>query len=1019
MATTDQPSFLENVWGWIKQVPITMRPHDPGGGQTTSIQQMWDAWPANKRQREDAVINFAEETGAISPDMAGKFRSRAYPLTLLPQLEKFYGLRDKAPLSQTDPGLLNQLYPETKYSLWKPPTAPESTRQSVPGMGGMTTGPATSEPRAAGEPVVSSGPSLESPRILDPAEREALQRQIAEQQRQVPNVGIKGPLYTGPWPPTSEEVSRAKTPAELQAEYAGRSSRTGADLYTGVWPPPDDQATTAPRPPYALGADAPPAVPGATEVRPSVPSRATATGLAPFPRAGMAWTPPSRADMATLSPTDRLMRSALGAMPTSEARKYALDLALQRADEGGMAGMPPLGRSRAVEGLDEETRASYDELSTQIAGLQHEYRRLYIRGNKEQAGRIWNEARHLEKEQRELLKDAREQQRTERTLQGLPTVAGTSRPGVVAPSPAAEPAAGTPSAPARSPAPYGDPAIHAAIIEGAQQREIDPVVALSYFNQESNFHQAHGPEIGIGQFTRHTARERKLDLKRLASDVYYNIDESLNYLADLKQEKNGNLTEAVKAYNGGGDPKYLEHVARHYPMSRQIFAEYQRARGSQGGPPTAATTPGQAAAWRAQQPGTVLPSGPPEVGQMTAEDQASYTARAGHIATLRADHAQAQEALQLLAEAQARNPKAKLAPRQQQWQHRAQQLEREITRLEGQQSTLETESRRTRREETTEATKAAARPGLVRQEAEARESAVSTERGKWVQAAREAMGRGDMPGAEDAMMRSRIPRNEWPAEIVNAVDEQKALRKPLKGQERFLVNPHTFEVQAADTRGEARDKGLIETAPEARRALQDVNILLRRLDNLDNLLVKAYAPGGIFATVQEGDKLTTLRNRLGGAWQQFTNRQTQVDKDIRNLQGELSSLAVSIERALGERGRTIMDLVHRAERSLPVLSPVPDTRQQAYRSMALLRSLMEEGRRALVPGSDMMNPTPTPDQAEQKLYALEGQQPSPGSGVRVPSAAGTPVSVSTSAQETPEQIEQRLNKWIEALPAAR
>ncbi len=709
-------AFLEDLWGLVKQVPITMRPHDPGGGTSTSLQQMWEAWPANQRKREDEVIDLAEETGAIGKDLAGKFRSRKYDPKLLGQLGTFYGLREKAPLSQTDPALLNDLYPETRYRLWEPPTTPGGTH--------------------------------------------------------------------------------AKTPAEVQAEYAGRAStRSAADLYQGAWPPPDEQATTAPRAPYDLGAEAPPVRPNASVDSSTLENRRASTPLVPFPRAGLAGPPPSRADMATLSLADRAMRNALGSMPTAEARGVALSLATQRAEEAraggltGRAGTPGTGSSPSpgVAALGADERAEYEALSGRIAGLEYDYRQAYARGNKDHAGRIWQDIRGLEKEQRDFLKDAREQQRTNQILQGLPSVPGTSRSpvttptqSVVSPSNARE---GAPQATTREPSEGGGipgaPDVHLAIIAGAQQRGLDPVVALSYIAQESNNYDVNavgpGGEVGLGQFTRGTTQKRKLDPVRLKTDWRYNLNASLDYLAELTKAHGGNIQAGLRDYNGGSDPDYLRHVRERVPTSQAIVAQQSQAANaapvapalpatSPIGPPTAKTTPEQAAAWRATLPGApARASVPPEVGQMAPEDQASYAARVSQIASLRADYAQAQEALQLLAEAQARNPKAKLAPSQQQWQHHAERLQHEITRLEGVQSTLETESRRTRREAEKEATKAAERPGLVGQEALAREGAVSTERGKWVQAAREAMAKGDTPGAEDAMMRSRVPRNEWPA----------------------------------------------------------------------------------------------------------------------------------------------------------------------------------------------------------------------------------------------------------------
>lgn len=121
------------------------------------------------------------------------------------------------------------------------------------------------------------------------------------------------------------------------------------------------------------------------------------------------------------------------------------------------------------------------------------------------------------------------------------------------------------------------PSIHSAIIKGAQQRGIDPVLALSVIAQESNYNPgAVGPggDRGLGQFTESTARSRNLDWNRLKTDAQYNLDSSLDYLSELL--KTHGPVNGIMRYNGN-NPEYVKWVEKWNDNSKRILAGQQAA----------------------------------------------------------------------------------------------------------------------------------------------------------------------------------------------------------------------------------------------------------------------------------------------------------------------------------------------------------------------------------------------------------------------------------------------------------
>lgn len=192
--------------------------------------------------------------------------------------------------------------------------------------------------------------------------------------------------------------------------------------------------------------------------------------------------------------------------------------------------------------------------------------------------------------------------------QVVPNLADPAQPPQILP-PQQQSSLGAPSAP-------GAQAIHQAIVHGAQQRGINPVLALSLFRQESGYDPSatgKGGEIGLGQWTQRTAKERGLDLNRLRTDWQYNVNASLDYLNDLTKQ-HGDPLAAVRAYNGGGDPNYVPNVLRWMPDSQRIVAHLG------GTAPTGQMVAGPGAAAPtsplARQPSTV-----PESPELTALNQ--------------------------------------------------------------------------------------------------------------------------------------------------------------------------------------------------------------------------------------------------------------------------------------------------------------------------------------------------------------------------------------------------------------
>ena len=46
-------------------------------------------------------------------------------------------------------------------------------------------------------------------------------------------------------------------------------------------------------------------------------------------------------------------------------------------------------------------------------------------------------------------------------------------------------------------------------------------------------------------------------------DAYQSIEAGLKYFAKMLNESNGDIEEALRRYNGGGDPNYVSNVLRH------------------------------------------------------------------------------------------------------------------------------------------------------------------------------------------------------------------------------------------------------------------------------------------------------------------------------------------------------------------------------------------------------------------------------------------------------------------------
>lgn len=127
------------------------------------------------------------------------------------------------------------------------------------------------------------------------------------------------------------------------------------------------------------------------------------------------------------------------------------------------------------------------------------------------------------------------------------------------------------------------------IIEAAKKRNISPAIALSMIGQESSYDPSAVSKkgaVGLGQMIESTARSRGVDFERLKTDPQYQIETSLDYLADLQKYHKGDMNEALQSYYGrgknqleGGTNNYVGEVNSRVAKNQEKVDAYESKNG--------------------------------------------------------------------------------------------------------------------------------------------------------------------------------------------------------------------------------------------------------------------------------------------------------------------------------------------------------------------------------------------------------------------------------------------------------
>ena len=102
----------------------------------------------------------------------------------------------------------------------------------------------------------------------------------------------------------------------------------------------------------------------------------------------------------------------------------------------------------------------------------------------------------------------------------------------------------------------------------AIRQDVDPDLAVAVATQESylnpNAVGDGGKSIGYFQLQKGAATDAKIDPNR-RHEPALNIQGGVTYLKQKLAQSKGNVDEALKLYNGGGDPNYVANVRRFLP----------------------------------------------------------------------------------------------------------------------------------------------------------------------------------------------------------------------------------------------------------------------------------------------------------------------------------------------------------------------------------------------------------------------------------------------------------------------
>lgn len=163
------------------------------------------------------------------------------------------------------------------------------------------------------------------------------------------------------------------------------------------------------------------------------------------------------------------------------------------------------------------------------------------------------------------------------------------------------------------------------VTEAAARHGLPPELAKALFQQESSFGTNPAAKGNIGQVIASTAEKPGYGMEPISpadlTDPTKNVDFSLRYLksrgaeagvTDWKDPKQWAV--ALKAYNGGGDPQYVEHVAQYLPTGTALRT---------GG--TDMAGPGVPQGQGAQPPGQQPPQGQQQPGGVPSRAQAAMS----------------------------------------------------------------------------------------------------------------------------------------------------------------------------------------------------------------------------------------------------------------------------------------------------------------------------------------------------------------------------------------------------------
>jgi len=106
------------------------------------------------------------------------------------------------------------------------------------------------------------------------------------------------------------------------------------------------------------------------------------------------------------------------------------------------------------------------------------------------------------------------------------------------------------------------------VVNKAKALGIDPAYAQALIHQESRWDpQAKSPTgvQGLAQVTQATGSRYGQD-PAMRTNPMVSANAGLTHFADLLKETGGSYPEALRRYNGGSDPQYVQNVERHLPL---------------------------------------------------------------------------------------------------------------------------------------------------------------------------------------------------------------------------------------------------------------------------------------------------------------------------------------------------------------------------------------------------------------------------------------------------------------------